>query len=79
MYVREHILEQLYNKVTMHTCLRIRGFVNRYEMYYKVCIPATESDAYWRLLQCKKSESLGMDLEMIFQCRVHLSVLFSMS
>jgi hypothetical protein len=23
MFVHEHILEQLYNKVTMHTCLRI--------------------------------------------------------
>jgi len=29
MYVREHILEQLYNKVSMHTCLRIRGFMKR--------------------------------------------------
>jgi len=48
MYVREHILEQLYNKVTMHTCLRIRGL-------RKVCIPVTECDAYLRLLHCTEN------------------------
>jgi hypothetical protein len=53
MYVREHILEQFYNKVTMHTCLRIRGFMN--ELWHKVCIPVTEFDAYLRLLQCTEN------------------------